>query len=317
MKLFSNKAKSVGIVGTGGVGSAIASSIIHRNLVNNIKLADANNQLCEGVVLDLQDEAFISGTTVENDSIENLKDCDIIIITAGAKQQPEEPRTNLIKRNANILHSILQSLFPLNPNTVIIVVSNPVDILTNLAQTWCAPYIPSNQVIGSGTYLDSQRLRVALAKRFHISVKSIHAYVVGEHGDSQVIARSAASIGGCLLNDIYKFNDEEFQKLENEVRHKAYEIIKRKGATFHGIGACVATIVESVILDKHEIIPVSAPHPEFHTYLGWPTIIGSKGIIDVIPLRLSSSEMKKVIESASIIKQHVNEIVEEKNSSCE
>jgi L-lactate dehydrogenase len=306
----STKTTSIGIVGAGGVGSAIASSLIHKNVVNSIKIADANQLLCEGVVLDLQDEGFISGTVVEHSSIQQLKTCDIVIITAGAKQKPDEPRTDLIKRNAQILHSILYSLFPINPNTVIIIVSNPVDILTTLAQKWCADYIPTNQVIGSGTFLDSQRLRVALAKRLKISVKSIHAYVIGEHGDSQVIARSSASIGGCQLDDMYNFVDQEYTELEDEVRNKAYEIIKRKGATFHGIGACVATIAEAIVLNKNEIIPVSVYHTDFDAYLGWPSIIGSNGVVDIIPLHLSAKELNKVSRSAGIIKKCANDILQ-------
>lgn len=309
VQVTAHNSRSIGIIGAGSVGSAVASSLIHKNVSSKIKIADANPVLCEGVVLDLQDEGFITGTIIEMSTVERLRDCDIIIITAGAKQQPDEPRTNLVKRNAHIMHSIVKSLLPISSKTVLIIVSNPVDILTFLVQKWCMDYIPANQVIGSGTYLDSQRLRVALAKRLDISVKSIHAYVVGEHGDSQVIARSSASIGGSPLNLVYEFSDLEFQNLENEVRQKAYEIIKRKGSTFHGIGACVAAITESIVLNKHEIIPVSVHHPDFDTYLGWPTIIGASGVVKTIPLQLSPHELKKVTKSANMIKQNVDNII--------
>jgi len=302
------KSPSVGIVGAGGVGSAIASSLIHKNVVHNIKISDANISLCEGVALDLEDEAFITGAHIESGSIDKLRDCDIIVITAGAKQQPGESRTNLIQKNAEIMYDILNGLFPLHKNTIVIIVSNPVDILTSFAQKVCAPYIPSSQVIGSGIYLDSQRLRVALSKRLGVSVRSIHAYVLGEHGDSQVIARSSATIGGCRLNDMYNFLDTEFGAVENEVKMKAYEIIKRKGATFHGIGACVANLCESVILNKREIIPVSVFHPDFGTYLGWPAIVGSMGVIGTIPLEVNEEEMYKLKKSARIIDDHVKNI---------
>ncbi len=303
------KGPKIGIVGAGGVGSAIASSLIHKNVVNKIRISDANHSLCEGVALDLEDEAFITGTHIEARSVEELRDCKIIVITAGAKQQPGEPRTNLIKKNAEIMYKILTSLFPLNSNTVILVVSNPVDILTSFAQKICAPYIPANQVIGSGTYLDSQRLRVALSKRLGVSVKSVHAYVLGEHGDSQVIARSSATVGGCKLDDMYKNINDEFDTIENEVKLKAYEIIKRKGSTFHGIGACVANICESIILNKKEIIPISVYHPSFETYLGWPTVVGSNGVIDTIPLEASPEELIKLQKSAYMIDEHVKEVM--------
>ncbi len=302
---------SVGIIGAGGVGSAIASSLIHKNIVNNIKISDANLPLCEGVALDLQDEAFITGATIEAKPVSALRDCNIIIITAGSKQLPDEPRINLIKRNAKVLKTILNSLFPINSNTIIILVSNPVDILTGLAQKWCAEYIPPSQIFGSGTYLDSQRLRVAISQRLGLSVKSIHAYVLGEHGDSQVIARSSATIGGCQLDDFHKFTDDEFLDIEKEVRHKAYEIIKRKGSTFHGIGACIASIVESVVLDKREIIPVSVHHPKFNTYLGWPAIVGSKGVVSTVPITLTETEKERLNNSANIIKNNIESIQNE------
>jgi L-lactate dehydrogenase len=299
----------IGVVGAGGVGSAIVSSLIHKNVVNEILISDVNSVLCEGVALDLEDEAFITGTHVESRSIESLRECDIIVITAGAKQQPGESRTNLIQKNASIMKKILTSLFPLPSNTVVLIVSNPVDILTRYAQQLCAPYISANQVIGSGTYLDSQRLRVALSKRLNVSVKSVHAYVLGEHGDSQVIARSCATVGGCKLDDMYSFLDSEYDTLEKEVKMKAYEIIKRKGATFHGIGACVAHICESIILNKKEIIPVSVYHYKFGTYLGWPAIVGSSGVVDTIPIELSAEETHKLEKSAKVIDDHVQNIL--------
>jgi L-lactate dehydrogenase len=265
--------------------------------------------MCEGVALDLQDEAFVTGTIVNAVPIKDMNSCDIIIITAGAKQRPGEPRTNLVKRNAVILKSILDALFPLKSDTVVLLVSNPVDILTALAQKWCLPYIPREQVIGSGTYLDTQRFRVALAKRFHIGVKSIHAYVIGEHGDSQVFAHSSSMIGGTHITNYAYVSEAEIASIEKEVRTKAYEIIKRAGATYHGIGACVATIAESILLDKNEILPISVYVPQYDTYMGWPTILGRRGVIHTIPLILSAEEQKKLDGSAEVIKGSVDDIL--------
>ena len=298
---------SVGIVGAGSVGSAIASSLIHKNIAHTIKLTDINHDMCEGVAFDLQDEAFVTGTIVDAVPIKDMNSCDIIIITAGAKQRPDEPRTNLIKRNAVILKSILDALFPLKSDTIVLVVSNPVDILTALAQKWCSPYVPREQVIGSGTYLDTQRFRVALAKRFHIGVKSIHAYVIGEHGDSQVFAHSSSTIGGAHVTNYAYVSEAEIASIEKEVRGKAYEIIKRAGATYHGIGACVATITESIILDKNEVLPISVYLPQYDTYIGWPAIVGRRGVVHTIPLTLSAEEQKKLDESAKVIKGSVDD----------
>ena len=300
---------SVGIIGAGSVGSAIASSLIHKNIAHNIKLTDINQEMCEGVALDLQDEAFVTGTIVDAVPIKEMSSCDIIIITAGAKQRPDEPRTNLMKRNAAILKSIFDALFPLKPTTIVLLVSNPVDILTALAQKWCSPYIPREQVIGSGTYLDTQRFRVALAKRFHIGVKSIHAYVVGEHGDSQVFAHSSSTIGGTHITNYAYVSEAEIASIEKEVRYKAYEIIKRAGATYHGIGACVAEIAESILLDKNEVLPISVYLPQHDTYMGWPTILGRRGVVHTIPLALSAEEQKKFDESAKVIKGIVDDFL--------
>jgi L-lactate dehydrogenase len=297
-----NKGHSVGIVGAGSVGAAIASSIIHKNIVSTIRMTDTNKELCKGIVYDLEDEAFITGTNVHANDISHMKHCDIIIVSAGARQKPNEPRTNLIKRNADILRSILTSMFPLKPTTIVIIVSNPVDVLTGLAQKMCEPYIPCTQVIGSGTYLDTQRFRVALSKLMGISVKSIHAYVVGEHGDSQVVARSASTIGGCTLDQLYRFDDGEFEHIELSVRKKAYEIIQRTGSTSHGIGSCVASIVDNILQDKNEIMPISVLHPEFETYLGWPCIIGANGVVGTIKIPLSTSEMTKLKASSNLLK---------------
>jgi L-lactate dehydrogenase len=300
---------SVGIVGAGSVGSAIASSLIHKNIAHNIKLTDINMDMCEGVALDLQDEAFVTGTLVNAVPIKDMNSCDIIIITAGAKQRPGEPRTDLVKRNAVILKSILDALFPLKSDTIVLLVSNPVDILTALAQKWCSPYIPREQVIGSGTYLDTQRFRVALAKRFHIGVKSIHAYVIGEHGDSQVFAHTSSMIGGTHITNYAYVSEAEIGSIEKEVRTKAYEIIKRTGATYHGIGACVATIAESILLDKNEVLPISVYVAQYDTYMGWPSILGRRGIVHTIPLSLCAEELKKLDESAKVIKGSVDNVL--------
>jgi L-lactate dehydrogenase len=265
--------------------------------------------MCEGVALDLQDEAFVTGTLVNAVPIKDMNSCDIIIITAGAKQRPGEPRTDLVKRNAVILKSILDALFPLKSDTIVLLVSNPVDILTASAQKWCSPYIPREQVIGSGTYLDTQRFRVALAKRFHIGVKSIHAYVIGEHGDSQVFAHTSSMIGGTHITNYAYVSEAEIGSIEKEVRTKAYEIIKRTGATYHGIGACVATIAESILLDKNEVLPISVYVAQYDTYMGWPSILGRRGIVHTIPLSLCAEELKKLDESAKVIKESVDNIL--------
>eukprot|EP00735_Rhodelphis_limneticus_P011259 TRINITY_DN433_c0_g1::TRINITY_DN433_c0_g1_i1::g.2467::m.2467 TRINITY_DN433_c0_g1::TRINITY_DN433_c0_g1_i1::g.2467 ORF type:complete len:456 (+),score=172.71,sp/Q9P4B6/LDHA_RHIOR/43.39/8e-74,Ldh_1_N/PF00056.18/2.4e-30,Ldh_1_C/PF02866.13/3e+03,Ldh_1_C/PF02866.13/9.3e-26,cNMP_binding/PF00027.24/9.5e-05,CoA_binding/PF02629.14/0.069,NAD_binding_8/PF13450.1/0.11,3HCDH_N/PF02737.13/0.19 TRINITY_DN433_c0_g1_i1:77-1369(+) len=300
----------IGVIGAGAVGASAASSLIQKNIAGTVKLFDINTTLCEGEVLDLQDEAFITGTTVKlAPTLGDLRDCDIVVITAGAKQQPGEPRTALVKRNAKILKGILEGMFPLRPSTILLLVTNPVDILTSLAQVWCAPYIPSTQVIGSGTYLDTQRLRVSLATTLGISVKSIHAYVLGEHGDSQFVSRSASRIGGCSLDQLSQLNDEDLKKLEEATKRKAYEIINRKGATSHGIGACVAAICESIVLDKREVLPVSAKKQDGGCCMGWPSILGKKGIIATMPLQLTPHETEALNKTTEVMTGIIREVL--------
>lgn len=300
------KKRSVGIVGTGNVGTSIATSIIHRNIVREIKLYDKNESLCSGETMDLQDEAFISGVRVHQASdLSELKKCELVVITAGAKQQPDEPRVNLIQRNVNIIKSIITELSPIHPDQKILLVSNPVDILTTLTQQLC-PDVPRNHILGSGTYLDSQRLRVELSHELEVSVRSVHAYVIGEHGDSQVIAISSSSVGGKPLQDYINERELDINKISLAVRNKAYDIIKKKGATHHGIGACAAAITETILLDKKEVIPVSAYVPEYGVSMGWPAIVGNQGVRDIIGVHLSDEEQRKLTKSSRIIRDYVN-----------
>lgn len=298
----SASAKEIGIIGAGAVGSAITSSLIHRNLVKNIYINDLNTDLCQGVVYDLEDEAFITGTNIfHTKHPSELRNCDIIIINAGAKQRPNEPRTELIDRNAIVMKSILRSILPLKPGVILLFVSNPVDVLTSVVQEWCHAFIPRAHIIGSGTYLDTQRLRVAISKKLNISVKSVHGYILGEHGDSQVFPKSITRIGGSLLTAFPEMTQDEINTIEYNVRSKAYEIIKRKGATSHGIGECVATICESIILDKNEVMCVSSFHPIYKTCIGWPSVIGSNGIVQTLQLDLVDEDRKKIEASAKVI----------------
>lgn len=303
--------KKIGIVGSGGVGSAVASSLIHKNIVNDIYMNDMNSEVCRGVVLDLEDEAFITGTHIHHTlNVREMNHCDIIVITAGAKQKPDEPRTELIERNAYVLKNILEALLPLKEDAIILLVSNPVDVLTSIVQEWCNGVIPRSQIIGSGTYLDTQRARVAISKEIGVSVKSVHAYILGEHGDSQVFARSISRVGGSPLTNFKELSAETLDRIEGEAKRKAYEIIKRKGATSHGIGECVASICENIILNKNEVMSVSSYHPVYETCLGWPAVVGSNGVSRILPLDLHRVDEARIAESATVIKTIASDIVD-------
>ena len=294
-------AKSVGIIGTGAVGTACASSLIHKNLVSNIRLFDMNQERNLGTALDLEDSAFVTGTHVEHcESVTQLQGCDVIVITAGVKQRPDEPRTQLIGRNFAVLSTIVGQLSPLSPNTVLVIVSNPVDVLTALVQKLCVGHNPS-RIIGSGTYLDSLRLRVALSKKLDVNVKSVHAYMLGEHGDTQVFARSQAQVGGCPLLHI-GIPEGELVELETRVRRKAYDIIQRKGETSHGVGEAVAAICAAVMLDRNEVLPVSNYVAEYDAVMGWPAVVNASGVVRTIPQVLAAEEDAAIRLSAANIR---------------
>ena len=297
----------MGIIGTGAVGTAVASSLIHKNLVSTIRLYDLNVERNRGVTLDLEDEAFVSGTRCEHcESLTDLQSCDIVVITAGVKQKPDEPRTQLVGRNFAVLSSIMSQLAPLSPETHLIIVSNPVDVLTQLVQGLCAEFGHSPaRVIGSGTYLDSNRLRVALSTRLGVSVRSVHAYMLGEHGDTQVFARSQAHVGGCPLQQL-PWAAGELDELETRVRRKAYDIIQRKGETSHGVGEAVAAICSAILRDTNEVLPVSNYVAKYDAVMGWPAVVGAAGVVRALmPLALNSDEEAAIRASAASIRATV------------
>lgn len=301
---------SVGIVGSGNVGASIARSIISKNIVSEIKMLDINKNLCLGEVLDLQDSAFSTGTKVSVATHREIADSAIIIITAGANQKEGESRINLIERNAKILKDILKEMYPIRGDSIIIIVSNPVDILTKVAQELCAPSLPTHRILGSGTILDTNRLRVGLAELTNVSPKSVNAFVMGEHGDSQICALSAAQIGGCTLDSFPELTHEKIQAIETSVKNKAYEIIKNKGATWHGIGSCVADLCESILLDKGDIMALSVYVSSLDACVGWPTVVGRSGACKLMPIHLTEEEQSRLVESAHILQLTRENLIE-------
>jgi L-lactate dehydrogenase len=293
--------RTVGIVGVGNVGSSIARSIISKNIVSEIKLLDRNSELCLGEALDLEDSAFSTGTKVSVATHREIAESSIIIITAGANQKEGESRIDLIDRNAIILKDILKKMFPISGNSIIIIVSNPVDVLTYVAQEICAPCLPRSRVCGSGTVLDTNRLKVGLAEVTNVSPKSVDAFTIGEHGQTQICVLSAAMIGGCSLESFPELTRDKLQEIEDSVKDKANEIIKRKGATSFGIGACVADLCESILLDKGDILPVSVYIPSLDACLGWPAVIGRQGVQKLMPIKLTEDEQQRLYHSAKVL----------------
>lgn len=294
------KTKNVTIIGAGNVGAHIASNLIHRNLAININLLDLDEKFEAAQVLDLRDMALysphvrINGANFGQD---NLADSDIVVITAGAKQSSGETRCDLLGRNVKILQSIKNNLGGLNKNCVILLVSNPVDIMTSLAQKIFD--LPKRQILGTGTSLDTARLRWRLAKHFETSIDDVDGYVLAEHGDSEFVAWSSVERADEIA-------DEDKVKMAEKTKQAAYEIIEGKGATYFGIGASSAQIIEFILTDKKAVIPVSVDlegqHECMGVAVGYPSVIGRSGVESTLDLKLTAHEEDQLQASCTKLK---------------
>ncbi len=295
--------KKVVVIGAGNVGAHIVSAGIIKNLPLEFHLIDHNQQVEEAQVLDLCDSTLFSPNTrvyASQFSDQSVQQADIFIITAGAKQEVNETRLELLAKNREILVSIKDSLGEIKSSAIIIMVSNPVDILTTIAQEIFK--LPSSQIFGSGTLLDTARLRVHLSQEFKSNISNVHGYVLGEHGDSEFIAWST-------VQKANEFDEEARSTIEQQVKEKAYRIIEGKGSTYFGIGAAVIEIIEAIISDSEKIFPLSVfLHGEYginNIALGVPAKVGERGISEVVMLNLTEDEKSKLTDSADTLKSYL------------
>lgn len=247
-------------------------------------------------------ESSFAGVRVRAGTHKEAGQCSIVIITAGAKQRPGESRTDLLQRNLNILHSAIEDMKPFHEDTVILLVANPVDVLTYFAQQMAG--LPKEQVIGSGTFLDSTRLRGILARKVDLDPASIHAYVIGEHGDSQLVAWSTITVGGASLeNELRQRSiDLDRKAVAEETRDKAAKIIKAKGATAYGIGGVAAILCKSILFDERKVRPVSHWNEELQCCLSLPVVLGRKGIVRNLSIVLVEEEKALLEKSAGTLR---------------
>ena len=297
------------IIGTGNVGASIGFSLVsQRTAVNELVLVDLNQDDAEGEAMDLRDTLAVSPTYLKISAgsyKKDAKDTDIVIFTAGAAQKKGgETRMELLTRNAKILHNVIDQLLAANFHGIFLIVTNPVDVMSYLAMQYSG--FPSHKVIGSGTVLDSARLRYHLAEKLKVSPKSVHAYQVGEHGDSEFTIWSSANVGGQPVQKILKKAD--LSTIEEETKTAAYKIIERKGATYYGIGACVTSIVNCIVNDECRVLPVSTYDAFSDTYFGFPVVVGRKGIIHRLDTELTEAESLKLQSSINVIKKAINTI---------
>ncbi|MBN1778874.1 MAG: L-lactate dehydrogenase [Candidatus Buchananbacteria bacterium] len=296
----------VTIIGAGQVGSTAAYSLVSSGITEEIALIDLNVDLVKAEVMDLQHSVpFWGYTKVKVGSYKDVADSQIAIITCGARQKEGETRIDLVKKNSAIIKEIVPQIFKANPNVILIMVTNPVDVLTYQA----IKMFPSKkkQIIGSGTMLDSARLRFLLSEKLSINPSSIHAYIVGEHGDSELPLWSTAAIGNSKLDQFKKLSQTEKDKIFNQAKNAAYAIIAGKQCTNYAIGAGINQLVTAILYNRHTVLPVShlleGEYGIKDVCLSLPAVVGCKGLEQKLVLEISAQEKKLLKNSADCLKK--------------
>ena len=295
------------VIGCGNVGMSYAYALLNqRTNVGELVLIDLDEERVEGEVMDLNHcLAFApSQINIKAGSYEDCKDAKLVVIAAGANQNPGETRMDLINKNSAIFKNIVTSVTKSGFDGIFLVATNPLDVMTYL--TWKYSKFPSSKVLGSGTSLDTSRLRYLIGSKIGVSPKNIHAYVVGEHGDSEFVPWSNANVG---LQNIKKFlNEEELEEICDEVKNAAYKIINKKGATYYGIGMCLVRITNAILGDENAIITVSSYDEDNDIYIGIPSILNKDGVKSRIYINLTDDEKNKLQSSVDIIKKAIENI---------
>lgn len=295
------------IVGTGNVGASIAFAILNqRTAVNEIILTDIIAKDAEGEAMDLRDALSVapSYVKIKNGTYKDAHDCDVVVITAGANQKPGETRMDLLKKNVNILQGMIEQIMVSGFNGIFLVVSNPMDVLTYYAMKFSG--LPAEKVIGSGTVLDSARLKTRIAGYLNVHPKSVHAYQIGEHGDTELTLWSLANLGGQPLTEL--FDAKTRSNISDFVKNEAYDIIEKKGATYYGIATCVASILNCIFNDERRVLSVSSLDPFSGVCFGYPSIVGRTGIIRRLELNLSEQEGIALQKSINALKQAISSV---------
>lgn len=299
--------QKVVIIGCGNVGMSYAYALLNqRTAVNELILIDLNEERIEGEVMDLNHcLAFApSKINIKVGTYNDCKDAKIVCIAAGANQNPGETRMDLIKKNSSIFESIVTSVMDSGFNGIFLVATNPLDVMTYL--TWKYSNLPARQIIGSGTSLDTARLRYLISEKIGVNPKNVHAYVIGEHGDSEFVPWSSSAIG---LQSIQEYLDKDtLEKIGEEVKNAAYEIINRKGATYYGIGMSLVYITNSILSNENAIITVSTYDNENEIFIGMPCIVGENGIKEKLNVALNEEEKEKLKKSITTIKEAIQSL---------
>jgi len=311
------KPRKVVIVGAGAVGSTFAYTLAQSGLADEILLRDHNHDLAMGQVLDLaHGQAFFPSVQIREAQTADFADAHLIVITAGSKQRPGESRLDLLQRNVKIIYEIMDEIVAQKSSAVVLIVSNPVDILTYAAYKrsgW-----PRGRIIGSGTVLDSARFRSLLSQHCGVDVHNVHAYILGEHGDSEFAAWSMTNLAGLSIDQYCqlcsKCDDwhEARKKLADDVKHSAYHIIEYKGATWFGVGLALTQIAAAILRNQHGVLTVSSVlEGEFGlsgVSLGVPCIVSQNGVERILEVNLPPDEHSALVKSATVMKETIAQL---------
>ena len=303
--------RTAAIVGCGFVGASIAFRFLQQGLFSNLVLLDANRDKAEGEAMDLSDGLpYGASMEITAGTYDDIADCGLVVITAGVNQKPGETRLQLIERNAVIMRSIVEEIKARPFGGILLIVSNPVDVLTHVARELSG--YPKERVIGSGTVLDTARLKQLLGEELGVDSRNVHAFIVGEHGDSELAVWSGANVSGLNLDDFCRLRGKELHEASKEriyqtIRDSANEIIKRKAATYYGIAMAVGRIAECIVKDEQAVLPISVGlEGEYgldHVTLSIPSIVGKNGLEKILEIPLGESERLALDRSAQQLQE--------------
>jgi len=305
------------IVGTGFVGMSYAYALVNQGAVEELTLIDIDKDKAEGEAMDLNHGLAFAPRkmSIRAGDYTDCKDAGLVVITAGVNQKPGETRIDLLNRNAAIMKSVVRNVMDSGFAGIILVASNPVDILTYVA--WKESGLPTSRVIGSGTSLDTARLRYEISKQISIDVRNIHAYILGEHGDSEFVCWSNAYVGAKPIADVIESMDQisfsDLDRIYQNVKGAAYEIIKRKKATYYGVGMALVRITQAIFNNENRIMPISVYNGcvydcDCDVYIGLPAVLNREGVHHVVKLKLNEEETLKLKNSSGILRNLLNQM---------
>ena len=308
--------RKAAVIGCGFVGASIAFRFLQQGLFSHLVLVDANREKAEGEAMDLSDGLpYGASMEITAGTYNDVAGCGLVVVTAGVNQKPGQTRLELIGRNAAILKSILHEITSRKFEGILLIVSNPVDVLTYLSKELSG--YPRERVIGSGTVLDTARLKQLLGEELGVDSRNVHAFIVGEHGDSELAVWSGANVSGLDLQDFCRLrgkalNPQDMDRLYREVQGSADAIIRRKGATYYGIAMAVGRIAECIVKDEHAVLPVSAVlEGEYgleKLALSVPAIVGKNGLEKILEIPLSQTERTALDSSAQQMQQAIRQV---------